>query len=112
MTDSQIIHEARGLCWHGLNFVTGWGCVCGWEPSQYIVVSQHANALNPDYSRPAAYRVATKVLSKKDWWPEFCQDLYLYGASSRSWEFAEIMLDCEKGSHKIAEYIKEKEIKP
>ncbi len=106
-TDSQIIHEARGKVWHTLGIDRGSGCVCGWEPSTCMVVSMHADALNPDYARPTAYREATKDLSKKEWWPEFCNEVYLYGASYRSWEFAEIMLDCEKGSHKIAEYIKE-----
>lgn len=129
-TDSQIIHEARGLCWHkGVKlekccesiFKPGMGlCKHRFEGDPMWVCPKCKEGWryyrapmwgNPDYTDPTAYLEAMAWAMERDWWDDALK--YFWSKLSRNgiWDKQAIplfMLGKEEGSHALAEYIKEK----
>lgn len=105
-TDSQIIHEARGLCWHELEIVNEmeWCKLCqlGKQFAECPII-----ASNPDYTDPTSYLEAMAWAKKQKWWGEFIQP---NGDISFNWELiVHHLTDPKQGSHALAEFLEGRE---
>lgn len=92
-TDSQIIHEARGLEWE--RFYAN-------DNKRYIDLS-----CNPDYTDPTPYLEAMAWARTKPWWTDFAYEKSIY--NSECVEFDEDLLDPPTGAPKLAEFLEGRE---
>ena len=61
---NQIIHEARGLCWHEFDYVSYSKCLkCEKE--------EGISTLNPDYTSWSDYGEALEWAQRQKWWTDF-----------------------------------------
>ena len=106
MTDSQIIHEARGLCWHELETVNElkWCKLC---QIGKLLVECPVITPNPDYTDPAAYFEAMMWAREQTWWRDFIYSIQIDIALDTLIGITHIILDPETGTHALAGYIKE-----
>lgn len=130
---SQIIHEERGLCWHALveaeqcdcegECKYPWGCCACGEKLVLTEFHAHCVTLNPDYTAPTSYLEAM-AWAKEDveLWKDFIASLtYKILRSMKGIDnisamtsllaqtVASILLDKEKGSHALAEFLEGRE---
>ena len=113
---NQIIHEARGLCWHKwIRELVGdkllWVCTCG--ELHYAEEHDPLPGINPEYtSDGSAYLEAIGWAMKKEWWREFLKDISFHAITFLQHRFdldifATILLTPNKGSTALAKFITE-----
>lgn len=95
MTDSQIIHEAMGLCWHK-------ECVETMSCSKCEIKLLN---INPSYTSPISYLEAMAWAKKQKWWGDFAYIKNGYDG----YDFNEDLLDPKLGSHALASYLEGRE---
>lgn len=110
MTPDQIIHEARGLCWH--KFINGMAYPA--YPAQYecAFCGDYFSDPNPDYSKWEFYGPMVEEMMEKEWWPLFIVKLiYVPGSPVEANDYDQLipidMLNPTRGRDAIAEFLKE-----
>jgi len=125
-TDSQIIHEAMGLCWHTVDInhiqLNGWvySCSCGGKSDRPTPHKEDALAFkrthevsNPPYTNAFFYLEAMAWAKEQDWFADFI-GRYIYWKTDASSTVCDIdklvdtLLDSKLGSYALASYMKEK----
>lgn len=124
-TDSQIIHEAKGLCWHEWvwypiekNTLGNRKCYCRNCDEQNMGISINAHVQkfpsNPDYTDPTSYLEAMAWARVESWWTEFLVSIGIDGQDYQLLmcdievfveEVIDILLDPKLGSHALAEFL-------
>ena len=113
MTDSQIIHEAMGLCWHEYNVNSN--CCLKCKNVHLVRVGDSNKSGNPNYNDPAPYLEAIAYFRKKDkgkWWANFLSTIQRYGqkvcvgVNRFNWYIRDDFLDPSVGVPKLASHLK------
>lgn len=106
----QIIHEARGLCWHEPTekyLPPGRNPTCKYCNVQ---LGTHWGRWNPDYSKWENYGPMLEVSMTKDWWEGFviqyqaCEDVWDDGDIAH---LLRVLLNPARGRDAIATFLKE-----
>lgn len=127
-TNSQIIHEARGLCWHDWVWYPreenspNRKCYCRVCNEQAQGISINGYMLrcpdSPDYTDPTSYLEAMAWAQEQEWW----EDFVLNGMRTKIYndEYSDtfenvvvqaigLILNPKLGSHALAEFLEGRE---
>ena len=100
-TDSQVIHEARGLCWHEWPWMKGACIHCGFTCA---VEERHL----PNYDLcPEEYLEAMAWAKEQEWWLDFIYDCN--GTCDNIEDIVKVILDPKQGSHTLAKFLEGRE---
>lgn len=94
MTNDQIIHEARGLCWHKATFQMTNCIKCG-ENVDF------QKSLNPDYSKWEYYGPMLEWAMNQEWWERYITIL----SFKSDWKMLDVILNPTRGRDAIAEFV-------
>ena len=119
--DSQIIHEAMGLCWHRWRYITDnpkqgriYGCTSATNLCNGTAIGEDECTANPDYTDPTSYLEAMAWAKNQEWFEDFLHG-HKYnsnrceGVSRTTLGLVIDMLDPKLGSHALASYLEGRE---
>lgn len=127
-TDSQIIHEARGLCWHDFmathdrtddrSLQGEWrACRCSQIKRPFYDSDKAWPApINPDYTDPTSYLEAMAWAERQPWWCDFLDSIQ--DRPDEMWhdeitvyvrDILSVLLDPKLGSHALAQFLEGRE---